>query len=172
MKKYSDWEDSELDLDKFVNPGDEIDYEIFEHIGYALVGPHFDDGRFLQCGECDYERDGVDYYMTAEEVDGKYFYRGVLPDLAKTTRVRCVSHKIKEVERPLQVGDPVEVYDRGLLLLQQFAPAGSKPNNHGTVSEIWDDGKTILVEFPIGDDDPEEHSQVAPYPKNQVKLRS
>jgi len=70
----------------------------------------------------------------------------------------------------LKVGDKVEVLDRGLLMLQQFAPKGAKPNNHGVVSEIMDDGM-VLVEFPIGDDDPEKHSQVAPYPKGIVKRR-
>ena len=56
-------------------------------------------------------------------------------------------------------------------MLQQFAPKGAKPNNHGKVAEIWDNGKTILVDFPIGNDDPDEHSQVAPYPVSDVKLR-
>lgn len=62
-----------------------------------------------------------------------------------------------------KVGDKVRVMDRGLLMLQQFAPPGAKPNNEGVVSEILEDGD-LMIEFPIGDDDPEEHSQVAPYP--------
>lgn len=67
----------------------------------------------------------------------------------------------------LKVGDKVLVLDQGLLMLQQFAPKGSKPNNHGFVSEII--GDTILVEFPIGDDDIKDHSQVAPYHKSMVR---
>lgn len=70
----------------------------------------------------------------------------------------------------LKPGDPVEVLDPGLLMLQQFAPNGTRPNNHGVIAEIMDDGM-ILVEFPIGDDDPNEHSQVAPYPEQMVRLR-
>jgi len=67
-----------------------------------------------------------------------------------------------------EVGDKVEVLDEGLLILQQFAPKGAKPNNLGIVSEIFDDGE-ILVEFQIGNDDMEEHSQVAPYPQHLVR---
>jgi len=69
------------------------------------------------------------------------------------------------------VGDPVEVADPGLAMLRQFAPPGSKPNNHGVVHEIMENGD-IMVEFPIGNDDPKEHSQVAPYPPEMVKLRA
>lgn len=67
------------------------------------------------------------------------------------------------MENNLQVGDNVRVMDRGLLMLQNFAPPGAKPNNEGVVSEILEDGY-LMIEFPIGDDDPKEHSQVAPYP--------
>lgn len=63
----------------------------------------------------------------------------------------------------LKVGDKVAVMDKGLLMLQQFAPKGAKPNNVGVISEILEDGY-VEVEFPIGNDDPKEHSQVAPYP--------
>lgn len=65
----------------------------------------------------------------------------------------------------LKVGDKVRVMDQGLLMLQKFAPPGSKPNNEGVVSEIMEDGD-LLIEFPIGDDDPEKHSQAAPYDPN------
>jgi len=63
----------------------------------------------------------------------------------------------------INVGDKVRVNDPGLLMLQKFAPPGSKPNNEGIVSEIMEDGD-LLIEFPIGDADPAEHSQAAPYP--------
>jgi len=170
MKTFYDWEESGLDLTEFVKPGDEIDYEIYEHIGFALVGPNYDDGEILQCGECSFERDGIDYYMTATEKDGKYFYLGELPDKNKPVkRIKLPSVKMKP--RELQVGDPVMVMDPGLIILQRFALPNSKPNNEGTISEIWDNGKTILVDFPIGDDDPKEHSQVAPYPVEMVKLK-
>lgn len=67
------------------------------------------------------------------------------------------------MKEQLQVGDKVRVNDPGLLMMQRFAPPGSRPNNEGVVNEILEDGG-IMVEFPIGNDDPKEHSQVAPYP--------
>lgn len=72
----------------------------------------------------------------------------------------------------LKIGDPVEVLDPGLLMLQQFAPPGAAPNNHGFVKELWKESDEVLVEFPIGDDDMEKHSQVAPYPRYMVKRRT
>lgn len=66
-----------------------------------------------------------------------------------------------------KVGDKVRVMDPGLLMLQQFAPPGAKPNNEGVVSEILEDGE-LMIEFPIGDDP--DHSQTAPYSPNECKL--
>lgn len=170
MKTFYNWEKSGLNLTEFVRLGDEIDYEIYEHIGYALVGPNYNNGKIIQCGECSFERDGIDYYMTATEKDGKYFYLGELPDKnAPVKKIKLLSSKPKP--RKLQIGDPVIVMDIGLITLQRFASPNSKPNNEGTVLEIWDNGKTILVEFPIGDDDPKKHSQVAPYQVEMVKLK-
>jgi hypothetical protein len=65
----------------------------------------------------------------------------------------------------LKVGDKVRVMDQGLLMLQQFAPKGAKPNNEGIVSEILEDGD-LMIEFPVNEGGPNEHSQVAPYPAN------
>lgn len=67
----------------------------------------------------------------------------------------------------IKIGDKVRVMDAGLIMLQQFAPKGAKPNNEGIVSEIWDDD--YLIEFPIGNDDPKKHSQASPYPKSICK---
>jgi hypothetical protein len=58
-----------------------------------------------------------------------------------------------------QLGDKVRVMDKGLLMLQQFAPKGAKPNNEGVIYDIWDDG-IIEVEFPLEGYD---HIQCAPY---------
>lgn len=66
------------------------------------------------------------------------------------------------MNKDLKVGDKVRVMDKGLLMLQQFAPHGSKPNNEGTIYRLLRNGY-VEVEFPIGDDGPDEHSQVAPY---------
>lgn len=65
----------------------------------------------------------------------------------------------------LKVGDKVRVMDQGLLMLQNFAPPGAKPNNEGVVHEIMEDGH-LEIWFPIGDDDPEEHSQASIYPES------
>lgn len=67
-------------------------------------------------------------------------------------------------DNQLKKGDKVRVMDQGLLMLQQFAPKGAKPNNEGVVHDIWDDG-TIEVEFPI---EGKNHSQNAPYSPNIV----
>lgn len=67
----------------------------------------------------------------------------------------------------LKIGDKVRVMDQGLLMMQKFAPPGSKPNNEGTVSDILEDG-TIEVEFPL---EGQGHSQCAPYsPKICIKI--
>lgn len=63
----------------------------------------------------------------------------------------------------IKIGDWVIVNDPGLIMLQQFAPQGSPPNNEGRIAEIMEDGYA-LIEFPIGNDDIDKHSQVAPYP--------
>jgi len=63
-----------------------------------------------------------------------------------------------------KVGDKVEVEDEGLATLRKICP-GMPPNHHGTVHEIR--GDIVMVSFPVGD-----HSQLAPYPRAQVKKRS
>lgn len=65
----------------------------------------------------------------------------------------------------VKIGDKVKVMDKGLLMLQQFAPPNAKPNNEGIVISEMDED-TWEIQFPIGNDDPKNHSQVAPYPKN------
>lgn len=65
-------------------------------------------------------------------------------------------------------GDQVVVNDPGLLMLQQFAPPGARPNNVGWFEEYTDTPGLAIVKFPICDDDPDEHSQIAPYPISQI----
>jgi len=72
------------------------------------------------------------------------------------------------MKKQFKIGDRVEVLDGGLLMLQQFAPKGARPNNLGIIEEIYEDGE-ILIAFPIGDDPMEEHSQVVPYSRNLVR---
>lgn len=68
----------------------------------------------------------------------------------------------------LTVGDEVEVLDAGLAMLRKVCP-DMPPNHHGRVAEI--EGDTIMVEFPI-DGSYDDHSQVAPYPRHEVKKRA
>ena len=67
----------------------------------------------------------------------------------------------------LKVGDPVQVIDQGLIMLQQFAPQGAFPNNWGIVDQIKPEAVYVL--FPIGDDPMDQHSQVAPYDHHEVQ---
>ena len=66
----------------------------------------------------------------------------------------------------LKKGQKVAVMDQGLIMLQQFAPEGARPNNVGWVDRV--EGNTVYVIFPIGDEDPNDHSQLASYPKQLV----
>lgn len=75
------------------------------------------------------------------------------------------------MKKTLEVGNWVKVMDHGLLMLQQFAPEGAKPNNEARITEFLE-GNLVMLEFPIGDDKMSEHSQAAPYPKNQLVFLS
>jgi hypothetical protein len=76
--------------------------------------------------------------------------------------------KKMDINQDFKVGDKVRVMDKGLLMLQQFAPPGAKPNNEGYIKEFLEDGDA-MIEFPIGDEPMEEHSQVAPYPIGMLR---
>lgn len=77
------------------------------------------------------------------------------------------SFMCKESADKLKVGDDVEVLDEGLAMLRSIAP-DQPPNHHGRIESI--DGDTIMVEFPI--DGSYEHSQLAPYPRSKIRIRS
>ncbi len=73
--------------------------------------------------------------------------------------------------KKLKIGDNVRVMDKGLIMLQQFAPPGAKPNNEGIVSNILEDGM-VEIEFPL---EGHNHSQAALYPMNivhKINIRS
>lgn len=69
----------------------------------------------------------------------------------------------------MKIGDKVVVADPGLAMLRALLP-DQPPNNVGWVHEIQ--GDEILVAFPIDGEDDTEHYQVAPYPKNMVKVEA
>lgn len=66
-------------------------------------------------------------------------------------------------------GDKVRVNDPGLIMLQQFAPPGSKPNNEGVISAVKRNGY-YEIWFPVGNDDPKKHSQSSIYHRSYVEL--
>jgi len=65
-------------------------------------------------------------------------------------------------KQEFKVGDPVQVIDPGLEMLQKFAPPGSFPNNFGQVAAITEDGD-VEVWFPISGDLTYKHSQASLY---------
>lgn len=81
-KTLKQWNKSGKDFDEFFDPLDEVDLDLIEHINY-YVPARFEDGVFVQCGECDLEKDGVDYYTTFCKKGEKYYYLGSLPKFKK-----------------------------------------------------------------------------------------
>lgn len=66
----------------------------------------------------------------------------------------------------MKAGDEVEVLDEGLAMLRRIV-LDAPPNHHGRVQKI--EGDMVYVEFPIGGR--YKRSQVAPYPRAEVRLR-
>ncbi|TGE22807.1 hypothetical protein [Hymenobacter metallicola] len=79
MKTYDEWEATEVSLTQYLQPCDEIDEELYDHMG-GVVSPQYCTQRLLQSGEPEREERGVMHYLSfmARE-DGKYFYLGILP---------------------------------------------------------------------------------------------
>jgi hypothetical protein len=104
-KTYNDWElnSYHLDLDVYLQIGDEIDEEIVEHIGYAIVQPNYQDKTIMQCGEPSYEENNGYYYMTARKDGDKWFWLGDQPD-AKILKHR---KEIKAIKLYPLVQDPL-----------------------------------------------------------------
>nr|WP_293837506.1 hypothetical protein [uncultured Arsenicibacter sp.] len=86
IKTLKGWEESGLDLSKYLMAAPcEIDEGIFMHIGEA-VAPYFCAGDFVQCGEPDTHLEwGLELMplrMTAVQQGERYFYLGVLPEFS------------------------------------------------------------------------------------------
>lgn len=82
IKTLKKWEKSSLDLDKFLNPCDQIDEELYEYVG-SIVHPQYCSRAFVQKGEADFKEDGVYFYMTFSRVNEKYYYLGILPEFVQ-----------------------------------------------------------------------------------------
>lgn len=108
IKTFEDWEanHANLDLDQYLEVGDEIDEEIVEHIGYAITPPNYQDKTIMQCGEPSFTENNMYYYMTARKEKDKWYFLGDQPD-AKKPKFR---KEIKEFKRYPFVQDPLTGY--------------------------------------------------------------
>lgn len=68
-----------LSLTDYLQPLDEIDWFLYEHISCGWVAPSYDNGKFVQAGEAEDNVNGVFTYMTCANINGRYFYLGILP---------------------------------------------------------------------------------------------
>jgi hypothetical protein len=82
MKTFEEWENTEINLDEYLNPLDEIDEGLALYFG-EIVPPHYDDGNFTQVGEASFSDDfGTDFYGTVwhDRINKRYYYLGDLPE--------------------------------------------------------------------------------------------
>lgn len=80
LKRFNS-DKNQLDLDQFLQVGDEIDEQMYFHIGCGYMAPQYDNGNVMQGGDaCGKQKDGVYTYMTVSRVGGKYYYLGELPE--------------------------------------------------------------------------------------------
>jgi hypothetical protein len=80
IKTLKQWDKSGIELTEFLKPCDQVDEDLYMHMG-EIVAPQYCSREFLQVGEAGRKEDGVYFYTTFSQVDGKYFYLGVLPEL-------------------------------------------------------------------------------------------
>lgn len=75
-KTYKKWLESDYDtIDKYLQPGDIVDKEMYEHF-LNIIPPLVYTDRLLQVGEaCDFIG-GKNTYTTFELVSGNWIYRG------------------------------------------------------------------------------------------------
>ncbi len=79
IKTMDQWEKSGLNLDDFLQMGDEIDEDLSNYLG-EVVAPQYCSHEFTQTGEASKTEDGVMFYSTVGRRDDRYFYLGVLPE--------------------------------------------------------------------------------------------
>jgi hypothetical protein len=88
MKTYKQFDDSGLDFNRFCQAGDEVDYDLFEYIGYGWLAPNYADQTYTQNGEPYSGKEtkrGTTYYYyeTFKHVGDRYFYIGLRADMNK-----------------------------------------------------------------------------------------
>lgn len=80
MKTLKAWEKSNYRLDAYLGKIPcQIDEALALYIG-ECVAPQYCSPDFTQTGEPDYEKYGVECYITTSSVDGKYYFLGILPE--------------------------------------------------------------------------------------------
>jgi len=79
MKTYKQWQESNLDLDKFLFSGDRIDQKIFNYLD-EITSPKYIGNNLVQTGEPSYKKNGVLFYMSAIYSNHKHYYLGILPE--------------------------------------------------------------------------------------------
>lgn len=84
MKTLKDWEESSLNMDSYLNEPCEIDEELYLDI-LECVPPHYLGELAQQGGDAidsfkNEKGKEVFTYMTVNNVNGKYFYLGILPE--------------------------------------------------------------------------------------------
>ncbi len=85
IKTRQGWEDSGLDLDKYLKYPCEVDEHLIDYVRDCRVPAYLNKG-LLQGGDCEYQEDSmkgnfkkVDFYMTFNQIENRYFYLGILP---------------------------------------------------------------------------------------------
>lgn len=84
MKTFKEWENSNLDMDVYLNEPCEIDEELYLDI-LECVPPYYLGDLAQQGGDAidSFENDKgkkVLTYMTVNSMNGKFFYLGILPE--------------------------------------------------------------------------------------------
>jgi len=80
MKTLKGWNNSGLNLDKFLSEPCRIDEDLYNYLA-EIVPPQLCIYGVIQLGEAEFRKDGIYYYMTASLVNDKYFYLGILPEI-------------------------------------------------------------------------------------------
>jgi hypothetical protein len=77
MKTLKQWQDSKLDLSKFLQPGDQVDDELFDYF-LEVMPPACLSHTCLQIGEpVRHDEKGRPVYDTLEKIGNDWTYTGV-----------------------------------------------------------------------------------------------
>lgn len=79
IKTLSGWNESNLELDNYLIEPCEIDEDLFMFIG-EQIPPTFSLDGHVQGLDCQFEKDGLDYYFTAKEMNSRFYFLGILPE--------------------------------------------------------------------------------------------